>query len=164
MTDKITAIYVGRRLMQSGKVGHGFILQHILDEIAAETDPARTAFRLIDRAERKTSYFNLKRTPSYIGAPVAFEGEIADGRVVKMKGVPAFISGVPVKTHDLGAAWGEADRTVTQARDEKSFETKSESKTLLRISVDALKAQYKQIPPSQRRSFMLWLWDEMEKK
>lgn len=159
MTDE--AIYIGRRMLTSGKLAHSFItMAHIIE---CETQVSARQFlrdypsEVTELIERKASLFTLKSTPGMIGGVYAAP-DIDNG---KINARPAW-----QRSSDLPyiPAWRAADQSAYSDSRKASLEKKSDDDAAFRRAIDTLHNRYQRIMPCDRIGFQVWLINQMVKK
>lgn len=158
------AIYVGRRVINTGKVTHAFVTMAAIIEI--ETQVASRQYlkdypsEVTELIERKLSYFTLKQTPGMIGG-VYLAGEIEGNSVTRIAAMPSW-----QRSSDLPyiPAWRAADQNAYEEKRKSQFEKKSEGDKEFAHAIETLRNRYAKIMPGDRIGFQVWLINQMVRK
>lgn len=163
--SEIEVIYMGKRMTTSGKVAHSFITEAQIDAILASPGdfekkfPAETA----DRMERASSLFQVdKNKPGSVGSVYKTKGIIVDGKCTSL--VPNGL--VWVRPAHGWSSWTNGWKVLHDAveldRRRKTAEKNADNDPGLRNAINTLRDRYRKLPGGYKRSFFLWLQEELE--
>jgi len=151
MAETFELIYMGRRYLQGGKIGHAFTrLQQW------ENSTGKTTHQL----DREASVWPLKSTPSVIGGVYTVEGERSEDRFSIF---PKTLKYQRRITHEFVDVWSAQDISLAAEQRRKNLEKRSAKDTRLNHLIEQLRVIYKKMPAADRLAFQMHIVFELTK-
>ena len=164
----LQAVYIGRRVLTSGKIGCSFITPELLSDVIAINEKRDFIklhpSELTDAIDRQASMFSLKRTPLSIGGIYEAHQIDENGKVSSISNNPKWISANNENFADLVIAWKMADQSAVNSLAIKRLETKTETDREFAKALDVIKSRYNKIMPGDRVAFQVWFIRELSRR
>lgn len=151
-------IYTGKN-SYNGKTFYGFISVDLHDSIMAQNIVVGADHEMT----RKTSWFPMKKAPAYsIGGIYSFP----KGFTLNDNGMISGFTGDPVFVRSFNSpftiVWQQKSREVEEEKQLASREKAAVNDPELQKAINVLKDRYKRLPTMSRRSFKLWLTEQLQ--
>lgn len=166
----IEVVYLGRRTGSKGALWSLISVERLKTVVAgADSFTERHPVEMTDRIEAAASLFEAKKKMIMrtVGAVYSVEGDLDGDKIISASlGSAKFVRAL--KANDDACQFVEAWRRLDGQEEERkrllSAEKNADSDRWLTEAVKTIKHRYKAIPATSRRSFQLWLLNELDKK